>query len=276
MTDPQGTLIAIGGNEDKEDEMVVLRRVIDEVRGEARRVEVVAAASREPREASRPYLRAFEDMGIRRVDALDLQRRSDVEDRRTTDRLEEADVIYFTGGDQARLADVLEGTRALEIIKERYQAGAVIAGSSAGAAAMSATMLAEGKEEDGLAKGNVRTSPGLGLLPLTVIDTHFIQRGRFSRLLEAVTANPELLGLGISEDTGFIVRQGRHLEVVGSDNVIVVDGREIQRTNLREARDGEALAVERAIVHALADGYGFDLATRALTAPHGTKREVVA
>ena len=271
---PKGKLVAIGGNEDKEDDMVILRRVIEEVKGDASRVEVVAAASRDPREASRPYLRAFEDMRIRHVDALDVQGRREADERRTIDRLAEADVIYFTGGDQTRLSETLRGTKALDAIRERYEAGAVIAGTSAGAAAMSSTMLARGRSEEGLNKGNVEISPGLGLLPNTIIDTHFIQRGRFTRLLEAVTHHPELVGIGISEDTAFILHDGRYLEVEGSDNVIVVDGSEIKHTNTREAREGDVLTVEHAVVHALAEGYWFDLEERSFYSPKKAEKEV--
>ncbi|HVM46176.1 MAG TPA: cyanophycinase, partial [Candidatus Thermoplasmatota archaeon] len=172
MSGPKGTLVAIGGREDKEDDMVILRRVLDEVKGNVKHVEIIAAASREPREAAQPYLRAFEELDIERVDYLELQSRREVEERRTEERLEEADVIYFTGGDQVRLVDAFRGTRALDIIRERYEGGAVIAGTSAGAAAMSETMLARGDPEEGLNKGNTETAPGLGLLPHAIIDTH--------------------------------------------------------------------------------------------------------
>jgi cyanophycinase len=273
---PKGTLVAIGGNEDKTDDMVILRRTLEAVRGEAKNAIVVAAASREPVEASRPYLRAFEDLGLEHVRPLDLQSRREVEEERTLRRLREADVVYFTGGDQLRLADALRGSEALSILRQRYQSGAVIAGTSAGAAAMSATMIARGDPEEGLSKGNVELDEGLGLIPNVIVDTHFIQRGRFSRLLEAVAHHPELLGIGIAEDTAFVLREGRYLEVVGSDNVIVVDGREIRDTNTREARRGENLTVERAIVHALAEGYWFDLQDRVFYTPKQAAKEVPA
>lgn len=248
--------------------MVVLRKTIDEVKGEAERVVVIAAASREPREAAEPYLRAFKDMGIRYVDDLGLQSRSEVEERRTLEMLEKADVIYFTGGDQVRLVEVLRDTEALEIIKRRYHEGAVIAGTSAGAAAMSEVMLARGSVEEGLNKGNVKVDRGLGLLPHTVIDTHFVQRGRFARLLEVVTQDPSLTGLGISEDTAIVVRNGgREFDVVGSDNVIIFDGSEVLHTNAREADRGEVLIVARAIIHALADGCHYNFATREVSVP---------
>lgn len=273
MSAPQGILVAIGGAEDKEDDMVVLRRVIDEVRGEADHVEIIAGASRDPREAARPYLRAFEEMGIKKVDWLALDRRDEANDKRTLEHLETADVIYFTGGDQVRLAETLRDSKALELIRQRYQGGAVVAGTSAGAAAMSETMLARGDVEAGLTKGNTRTETGLGLLPHTVVDTHFVQRGRFARLLEIVAHDPSLTGLGISEDTAIVIREGRYLEIVGSDNVIVVDGTEVLHTNAQEAHEGEALVVARAIVHALAAGCHYDLQTRELRVP---KKETVA
>lgn len=271
---PKGTLVAIGGNEDKADDMTILRRTIEAVRGQAKNAVVVAAASRDPREAARPYLRAFEDLGLEHVDALDVRSRSEADDERSLRRLREADIIYLTGGDQAKLADTLRGTKALDVMRERYEGGAVIAGTSAGAAAMSATMIVSGRAEEGLSKGNVRTDKGLGLLPGVVVDTHFIQRGRFSRLLETIAHHPDLLGIGIAEDTAFIVRQGRSLEVVGSDNVIVVDGREIEHTNAPDAHEGEPMTVHRAIVHALADGCWFDIERRESYSTERAQREV--
>lgn len=269
----KGILVAVGGAEDKEDDMVVLSRILEEVRGEAERVEVIAAASREPREAARPYLRAFEKIGIRKVDWMAMEGRKEADDPRTVERLAEADIIYLTGGDQLRLAKTLRGSQALETIRRRYESGAVVAGTSAGAAAMSETMMARGHGEDGLTKGNVSTDEGLGLLPHTVIDTHFVQRGRFARLLEVVTDDPSLTGIGISEDTAIVVREGRKLEVVGSDNVIVFDGTEVLHTNADVADRGDPLVVARAIVHALAAGCHYDLETREIRVP---KVETVA
>lgn len=260
---PKGTLIAVGGAEDKSDDMVILRRCIEETRGEAKRAVIIGAASREPREAMRPYVRAFEELGMDDVIDLALRSHESVEDERTVEDLRGADVIYFTGGDQVRLAESFRGTPALDAIRERYHAGAVIAGTSAGAAAMSATMVARGKPDEGLTKGNIELDEGLGLLQGVVIDTHFIQRGRLGRLLEVVAHHPDLLGLGISEDTAFVLRGGRHLQVAGSDNLIIVDGSEIKRTTTREAKEGAALSLEHAIVHALSEGDTFDLAERA-------------
>ena len=255
--------MAVGGGEDKNDDMVILRRCIEEVKGEADHAVIIGAASREPREAIRPYLRAFEDLGIERVTGLRLQSRRDVEDERTLDDLREADIVYFTGGDQARLSDVLRGTQALELMKARYREGAVIGGTSAGAAAMADVMITRGKADEGLTQGNTEVEEGLAFLHDVVIDTHFIQRGRFGRLLEIVAHQPQLLGIGISEDTAFVLREGRHLQVAGSDNLIIIDGTKIKRTSTREAKEGDALSIDHAIVHALSEGDTFDVATRA-------------
>lgn len=273
---PQGTLIAIGGAEDKKDDMVILRRCIEEARGDAKRAVIIGAASREPREAMRPYLRAFDDLGMEDVIDLALRDRGAVEDERTLDDLRQADIVYFTGGDQVRLAKTFRDTAALDILRERYHAGAVIAGTSAGAAAMSAAMVARGKPDEGLTKGNTEIDEGLGLIRGVVIDTHFIQRGRLGRLLEVVASHRDLLGLGISEDTAFVLRQGRHLQVAGSDNLIIIDGSEIKRTTTREAKEGAALSLEHAIVHALSEGDTFDLATRAFKTIEKPENKIAA
>lgn len=263
---PKGTLVAVGGNDDARDDVVVLRRVMDKVKGGARNAVVVAAASPDPVETSRPYLRALEDLGIDRVRPLDLQSRREVEERRTEERLMDADLVCFTGGDQARLAEVLRDSKALDILRQRYAEGAVVAGTGAGAAALGQVLLPRGRAEEGREAGGA-DARGLGLLPQSVIDTHFVQRGRFSRLIDAVTRDTALVGLGVGEGTAFVVREGRRVEVVGSGNVIVIDGRELRHASRERAGPGDAMAVERLILHALAEGYGFDLETREFHAP---------
>ena len=267
MNRPKGTLVAVGGNDDARDDLVVLRRILGDVKGGAKNAIVVAAASRDPVATSRPYLRAFEDLGIDRVRPLDLQSRREAEERRTEERLMDADVVYFTGGDPVRLAGTLRGSKALDILRQRYAEGAVVAGTGAGAVALGHAMLPHGRAEEGRDAGDADASKGLGLLPASIIDTHFVQRGRFSRLIDAVTQAPALVGLGIGEDTAFVVREGRHVEVVGSGNVIVIDGAELRHANRERAGPADAIAVERVILHALAEGYGFDLEAREFRAP---------
>lgn len=267
MATPRGMLVAIGGNEDKQFAKEVLRRVVDLPDGGSRRVALIPTASSVPREVTQEYEAAFQKLGIERVDVLDIQRRTEAEDREHADLVRESDVVYITGGDQLRLTSLVGGTRLAKAIKDHYWNGGVVAGTSAGAAAMSSTMIAFGEPSVGMRKGSVTMSPGFALLPDCVIDTHFLDRGRLSRLLEVVTTNPGHIGLGVGEDTGLIVRDGHQLEVIGTGVVVVVDGSDLRHTNVSAIEHDQAIAAEHLIVHTLPAGYGYDLAERRYLPP---------
>ena len=276
MSKPKGILVAIGGAEDKEDDMKVLRHVLDLTRAKAERVAILPTASRIPREAAEPYLDAFDALGVE-TSVIDVRDRAEADDPDHLRAVRDADVVYFTGGDQLRLTSVLGGSPLLEAIRDKYLEGCVVAGTSAGAAAMSATMIFQGAATDGgMRKGNVQMTPGLGFLPHAVVDTHFVNRGRFSRLLEVITSTPRLLGIGIGEDTAIVVRHGTELEVVGRGLVVIVDGQEIHHTNIADIATGDPISAERLVVHTLGDGYGFDLRDRAYVPARRKGREVRA
>jgi len=254
-----GTLVAVGGAEDKRDEMLILRRALDEVPGGVRRVEVLPTASREPLLAAQPHADAFRALGVPEVGVLDVRIREQAEDDAFAARVRGADLLYMTGGDQARLGDVLRGTPLLAALQDKLANGGVVAGTSAGAAAMTGTMIAQG--EPTLRKGSVRLAPGLGLLDGLVIDTHFTERGRFARLIEAVATHPRLLGVGIGEDTAIVVRGGE-MRVVGAGSVVVMDAGEMRASNVQDAAHDQPVSVARVILHTLADGDVLPLATR--------------
>lgn len=264
----KGILVAVGGAEDKTSDMRVLRTIIDLVEGGVETVEVVPTASGVPEEVGEMYVKAFREIGVKTVRVMDVRNRADAGEERNVRRIEDADLVYLTGGDQLRLTSILGGSPVLQAIRDMYQAGGVVAGTSAGAAAMPPTMIFEGVATTGaMQKGNVQMTPGLGLLPGAVIDTHFIDRGRFSRLLEVVTANPGHVGLGLGEDTGVVVRSGHLVEVIGTGLVVVVDGHQLRFSNISRASKGEPIVVENMVVHTLAEGFGYDLAEQRYLLP---------
>ena len=275
---PRGILVAVGGAEDKESDMKVLRRIADLVPGGAEVVEIVPTASGAPRDAGEQYVRAFGGIGIRHVKVLDVRDREGSADPEHVRRIEEADVVFLTGGDQLRLTSLLGGSPVLRAIQDRYRTGGVVAGTSAGAAAMPGTMISQGDAASGSMQGNVPMTPGLGLLPGAVIDPRFIDRGRFSRLLAVITSNPGHIGLGLGEDTGVIVHGGRLVEVIGRGLVVVVDGHQLRYSNISKVRTGEPIVVENMLVHTLAEGYGYDLSEQRYLLPDDVEeaREVPA
>jgi cyanophycinase len=169
----------------------------------------------------------------------------------------------FSGGNQLRLSSIFGGTQFLDILKQRYhEEHFVIGGTSAGAMAMSNTMIYEGSADKAHLKGEVKITTGLGFVQNVIIDSHFDKRGRFNRLAQAVAANPGAIGVGIGEDTGVVVTDGHHLKTIGSGTVIIIDGRNIDYNNIADIRIGQPISVENIIVHIMSSGDVYNLQNR--------------
>jgi cyanophycinase len=180
------------------------------------------------------YERAFADLGVTRHLHLHVACRQDANDDARIRDLRDADGIFMTGGDQKRLLALIGGTRLdAEMHTALKLRGACIGGTSAGASAMSGHMLAQGRAELHPEKGSVSLGAGLGFLHKVVIDQHFSERQRLSRLLSVVAQNPYLQGIGIDEDTALVVERGVGIEVLGEGAVTIVDGRSMS-TNVAE------------------------------------------
>ncbi|MBC8508488.1 MAG: cyanophycinase [Chloroflexi bacterium] len=269
----RGRLIAIGGNEDKANELIVLKRVIQEIGKTDYKVGVITTASREPEQRGLDYRQAFTALGASRIEILDIQNRSEANNKTLAKTLEDVDLIFLAGGDQLRLTSILGGSRILEAIQNRLESGALIAGSSAGAAVFSDTMIYEGKSEEGLFKGRVLTTAGFGFVENIVFDTHFITRGRIGRLIQIVTTNPTSIGVGIGEDSGVILKGDSTVEVIGTGQVIIVDGSDIVHSNIMDIEPGRPIAVENMKIHSLVNGYGYDFKKRRFLTPPATGSE---
>lgn len=267
MIVPKGTLVAIGGNEDKTAELEVLRTMCALPGTGADIIEIVPTASRVPDQAAGQYIEPFRKLGCSRVNIMDLRTRESANDEDFVKRIIAADVVFFTGGDQLRITQVLGGSKVLATLKGHYMRGGVIAGTSAGAAAMSTAMIYQGHAGSAMRKGTVQMTPGLGLIRNVVVDSHFTQRGRFGRLLEVVTGNPGVIGLGLDEDAAIIVREGRRLEAIGSGAVVVIDGHDMRYSNIAHVRMGRAIAEEGILVHTLTRGHGYDIEARQYLRP---------
>jgi cyanophycinase len=262
------TLVAIGGNEDKEKDLDVLKQTILLSNKKEPHIELITTASSMPKETGESYIAAFEKISAKNVKLMDIRTREQTGNPEYVERLKNADIIFFTGGDQLRITSILGGTPVLEMIKSRYfNEKCIIAGTSAGASAMSETMIYEGEICEALCKGKVQLTTGIGLVKNVVIDSHFIQRGRFSRLMDIVTTNPGTIGLGLGEDTGVVIRQGHLLESIGAGLTVIFDGQHIKYTNISDIQIGEAIAVENVWVHTLAKGHGYNLLTRKYITP---------
>ncbi|RDD60441.1 cyanophycinase [Ferruginivarius sediminum] len=263
----RGHIVAIGGAEDKSSDLEVLSRVFSLAPRNNTKVLVIATASGYPEEVLPAYQAAFGRLGASEVHALNIRNRKQSADQDNVEMVKNCGVVFFTGGDQLRLTHVFGGSPVLDAIRERYMAGAVIAGTSAGAVAMSATMIYNGSAADALRKGAVSMTRGFGFVEGVIIDSHFLERGRFTRLMEAGTTNPELIGVGLGEDAGVIFYSGNIIEAIGPGHVIIVDSGRLARSNVAEVSAGAPVAVENMLVHALIAGYGYDIKDRRYMSP---------
>jgi cyanophycinase len=251
-----GRLLIIGGNERRG--TAILARFVELAGGPAARIVVIATASRAPDLLETEYVAEFAGLGAGSVEALRLATRDAANDPATVAALAAATGVFFTGGDQRRLTTILGGTRADTLLQSLVGAGTVVlAGTSAGAAIMSGTMIVGG-EGPGVTTASVQTGPGLEFLPGVLIDMHFAERGRLNRLLSAVALYPHELGLGIDEDTA-ILADGDRFEVLGSGSVTVIDAG--AASDIRVPAVGP-IALTGARIHVLPAGYAFELSHR--------------
>lgn len=233
-----------------ETEAAILTRFCDLLKGETGRIEIIPTASSVPEKSGQRYTEAFRNLGFDNVGVLDIRSREGAQKGSMIERLQGAEGFLFTGGNQLRLTTLLGGTEFLNVLLERYlKEPVVIAGTSAGAMAMSDTMIYEGSSHEALKKGEVKFSRGFGLLDNVIIDTHFVKRGRIGRLFQAVASNPSSLGIGLGEDTGLLITHGDVQEAIGSGLIIVVDGSTIRSTNMAAIREGELISIENLSIH---------------------------
>ncbi|MBP7346413.1 MAG: cyanophycinase [Sediminibacterium sp.] len=278
MQIPKGKLIAIGGAEDKGSdlekgaifrnnlnffELGILRRIVAEAGGSDASIEVVTTASTIPYEVGENYLDAFGKIGCTNVHIIHVRNREDAQKLEYIERIQQCNCVMFSGGNQLRLTTIFGGTRFLDIIQDRYRKeNFVIAGTSAGAMAMSSTMIYEGNATRAHLKGEVKITTGLGFMDNVIFDSHFEKRGRFARLAQAVSANPSCIGIGLGEDTGMLITQGNNMEAIGSGPVIIVDGHDVKHSNLADIPEGNPLSIENLHVHFCAKGNGFKVKER--------------
>jgi len=254
QTARHGHLVIIGGHEDRQHAKEILTRFVELAGGENARIVVITAASKIADEMWDIYDQAFGDLGVRQRSHLTLENRQDANDEAKVRMVAEADGIFMTGGDQKRLLAIIGGTALdAEMHTALKVRGACIGGTSAGASAMSGHMLAQGKTDLLPEKGAVSLGAGLGFVHRVVIDQHFSERQRLSRLLSVVAQNPYLQGIGIDENTALVIERGRGIEVVGEGSVTVVDGRTMD-TNMADIAERDTPELIDVRLHLLPAG----------------------
>lgn len=278
---PKGKILLIGGAEDQgagEEPAIaqdnkafhhyeVLEALIP--KNKNHRIEVITTASKDPKAIERRYKAAFSHIGIKHVGFLDIDSKLKARQETHIKRIQKASVVFFSGGDQFRLATIIAGTKIQELLLEKYhkQKDFVIGGTSAGATSIPTIVLDATRTNEALLRGDVHTTSGLGLLDYCIVDTHFIRRGRFTRLAHAVLVNPSLLGIGLGEDSAMLIKNGSEAECYGSGMVIIVDAKNIEQTNITEQKEGYPVFVENLKVDILVKGCRYSLKERRMYRP---------
>ncbi len=261
---PKGILVPIGGGGGGLD---ILERIVKETKKRNPKICYITVATSSPEEAEELQEQFSEDIGQKGVSFIHFDQHIDADSPENLAKVRNCDSIFFGGGNQLRLSSLLGGTKLMDNIKSRYynEEHFVVAGSSAGAAAMSGTMIISGCSQDALIKGELQLTNGLDLINNVFIDTHFTERGRFARLIQTVVYNPGILGLGLSTNTAAFIYDGDRLEVVGSGLAVVVDGTLIEYSNLTEICDGDPITIQGLRMHVIGPGKCFSLTERKLT-----------
>lgn len=276
MTTSRGTLVIIGGAEDKLGSKTILNRFVQLAGGATARIVVISTASALGDSITEVYRKIFTQLGAGQVDGMRPLSRAEAGQEQLAELVEHATGIFLTGGNQMKLVGVIGGTRLGTAILEGHERGIVVGGTSAGASALSSHMVAFGASGDVPKHRMGHLSAGLGLLPGVIIDQHFGRRNRVGRLLGLVAQSPSQLGIGIDEDTAALVGPDDVLEVLGRGTVLIVDGSHLA-SNVFEAKRTDHLMVSNAVLHVLPSGHHFDLATRKLLpAPGPPPRPVPA
>jgi cyanophycinase len=277
---PKGTILIIGGAEDKGNEQEEKKRkdntkyekleILKELlpkNGKKGRIEIITTASSIPDQMKKMYLNAFNTLGYLDIGFIDIKDKIEARETRFCKLVEKAHAVFFSGGDQFKLAATLGGTETVEMIKEKYlhDKDFIVAGTSAGAMAIPKLMIYQGGKHEAMLKEDLQIASGLGILDYCIVDTHFIKRGRFGRLAHAITMNPEQLGIGLGEDTALIIKNGDDATCCGSGMVVIVDGSEIEQTNITEIEDNSPVYVENLKIDILAKDCMFSIKERKMT-----------
>lgn len=266
MSKSETVLIAIGGGEFSEAKDIIetflglLESKTEPI------VTIMTVATGEPTDAAGKYTRLFRRLGIKHINTIDVSQRDDAFDTKAIKKIEQADAIFFTGGDQLNVTSLLGGSPLHNAFYERIHSGVIVVGTSAGATMMSNSMIISGRRDNAPMIGGVEIAPGMDLVSGTMIDTHFSQRGRHGRLLTAVAHYPQDLGIGIDERTAIMIRKGE-LEVIGEGVVTIMDGSKMHHSNLPYRHEDEPLAMFEMVIHVLPKGYKYDLKQRTPLSP---------
>ncbi len=260
----RGWIVPVGGAEDKEADIAILKRFVEVSGGKEARIAIIPTASMLADTGSR-YEKIFGRLGVAAAFALPFGTREEAQKQEWLDELDTATGIFLTGGNQLRISAILGGTPVAKAIRRLNAKGVTVGGTSAGAAIMSEHMIAWGEAGATPHAGQAILAPGLGMTNRVIIDQHFRQRDRLGRLLSALAYNPFAVGLGLDEDTAAFIDPDNVIHVIGSSAITVVDPSELEHSSMPSASLGKAICLTNIKLHILTDGGRFDLKSRRAT-----------
>ena len=267
LTQARGKLMAIGGAEDRKGDCRILKEFIRLSGGAKANIVVMTAATNQPESEGKERRTLFTKLGAKTVKVVDVSTRADALNEKNIETVSQATGIFFTGGNQFHITTLIGGTELQRLINRMYEKGTIVAGTSAGAAMMSNSMILNGEGEDSPRLNSIELGPGMDFIVGSIIDTHFSQRGRYGRLLTAVAHHPQELGIGLDEDTAIITSGDKEFEVLGSGAVTVMDGSSLTYTNAPYTKPGEILAMADVKLHVLPEGMKYNFESRSVIAP---------
>jgi cyanophycinase len=255
----QYPIMVIGGAEDKVNECGILTAFFESAGGKLATIGIMPCASQEPSVVGDRYYQIFQGMGAEQVQVLDIRQPNECDEERWLEILGNCTGIFVTGGDQIRLCDLVHGSKFIEFVKERVRLGTlVLAGTSAGAAIMGEKMISGGSSGESPNRSLVDLAAGLGIIPELLVDQHFHNRNRMARLISAIAAHPEKLGMGIDEDTCAAFKGDGTFEVLGKGSITLVDPGKLTHTNYLESAETSPISLHNLIVHVLSEGDRYD------------------
>lgn len=264
----QYPVMVIGGAEDKVNGCGILTAFFKSAGGQTANIGIIPCASREPGIVGDRYQQLFQGMGASQVQVLDIRHPNECDEARWIELLQTCSGIFVTGGDQLRLCSLIGGSQFIATVKQRVQQGKLtLAGTSAGAAMMGEKMIAGGSSGEPPNRSLVELTDGLDVLPELLVDQHFHNRNRMARLMSAIAAYPDKLGIGIDEDTCAAFCGDGTFEVLGQGTVTIIDPGRLTYTNHAEVEDITPLRLHNLTVHILSEGDRYHYRKRIVLPP---------
>jgi cyanophycinase len=268
MTPTRYPIMAIGGAEDKVGKLAILTAFFASAGGQQATIGIVPCASQEPSVVGARYDKIFTALGAQNVQVLDIRSPRECDENRWLELLDSCTGVFLSGGDQVRLYDFINNSTFMAAIMRRLHLGTlVLAGTSAGAAVMGEKMISGGSSGESPNRSLVDLMDGLGIIPELLVDQHFHNRNRMARLLSAIAAYPDKLGIGIDEDTCAAFRGDGTFEVIGKGAVTVIDPGDLTHTNYQLSDVSSPLSLHDLQVHVLSAGDRYNYKNRSICAP---------